>query len=712
MSYTEQNQKWCMNAKWRAARWESLKYTFGDGTIVRYVDEPALSDMEGLCAWLLDPACCAAGKLAVNGKVVDGAYVPVAAWWEDVTIRGQQRTRLYHECMPAASVTAGTAYVTENNCTWKVTVTPYFRQAAVAVPTPGTSGVTYRVMQDRVDPRTGLWMFVLEKREQMTTTTGVVTAADDIFKTVWEQTFYGVRTGNTDHTGAAIAALWTPGNPTPGTLYETVDVQKNDNCTTNVSQRKTVEKEVALAGHGIEKDQFQTVETTDSVSATALGDAPAADAGLITGHSEDKTSTGLYKRRKKTEQEQDVAAAAVTQTKDQFSSETETEDVAASALGAVPEPDAGLVTTHKNVKTRGKKYRRTKREVQELDVADAVKRVTKDQFNTVTETEDVAAAALGAAPAPSAGLVTTHKDSKTPGKKFRRNKREIQEIAVTDAVKVVSKTPFDTVTLQRHVSQAAAAADPTNPGVRVKNEKTDGILVTQEVETRAANTGTDGAGILEKKLTTVQGLVTTVETATRNKTAALTEETAQTAGTARTAVNTLNDLGVYDVREIVETGAKWVYTYTVPDVNGAYTVTLYFNHTQAEELALVAALSATNSNSFSPDPMNRFGKYDGRIVSRPLDTTANAKWQWEVTGKTFERTEAFERGGKDYVRTWKYTFSAKRDWGISSGYAAYSGAKSGSSFEDLGGDWYHYVKVTKIEVKQAEVTLNGTYQEV
>ena len=62
-----------------------------------------------------------------------------------------------------------------------------------------------------------LWSGVIEKREQIQTTTGPVVMIDDAFKTVTEQSFYGIRTG------VSPTGIWTVGNATSGTLVEIED---------------------------------------------------------------------------------------------------------------------------------------------------------------------------------------------------------------------------------------------------------------------------------------------------------------------------------------------------------------------------------------------------------------------------------------------------------------------------------------------------------
>jgi hypothetical protein len=304
MAYTEQNRKWCLGQKWRAAKWEDLTYTFGEGALVRYVDNPPLVDMEGIVEYLL--SADGAANLTAGGKTVHGTYRTAAAWWEDVTVRGETRVRLYHECVPAAATGADTAYVTENGCMWAVTLTPYFRQAAVAVPTAGASGISYRVTQERRDPRTGLWMFVIERRDQKVTTTGVYTELDDKFKTVTGQAFYGVRTDDKDETGAAVL-LWTPGNPEAGTLIENVSVQKNENCTRDIRQRKTVDKTNVTKVVGAKVTPWGSVGTTVVANATAAASLDAGQSGSVKN---EDLANGL----KETEKTVFTPAAAVAET--------------------------------------------------------------------------------------------------------------------------------------------------------------------------------------------------------------------------------------------------------------------------------------------------------------------------------------------------------------------------------------------------------------
>lgn len=792
MAYAEQNRKWCLGQKWRAAKWEDLAYTFGEGALVRYVDNPPLADMEGIVEYLL--SADGAANMTVSGKTVHGTYRTAAAWWEDVIIRGEARVRLYHECVPAASAAADTAYVTENGCTWLVTLTPYFRQAALTAPAAGTSGISYRVMQERRDPRTGLWMFVIEKRDQKVTTTGVYTELVDAFKTVTGQAFYGVRTGDKDETGAAVP-LWTPGNPAVGTLIENVSVQKNENCTRDIRQRKTVAKAVTGAEATARQDVFEKVESaTNKNQAAGVAGIVAATDGVMTEQSFDENPDGTFQNKelKTTELTENVgvdAPAQETLARDLEGTETTLEHANQTSRAALPESDTeGTLVEVVNRKTKAGRFWQTVRtkvsalwmnrikiyrvnaiDTETVEIHDGVpsatvesdfpqpsaaadgvwqelkieerldkrKRVEKtthaltglsvtvrDKSATKTlfgsKAHDKTYAAIDQAltvndPATGTkGLIERLVMTLHEGNVWLYHKESDTENNVENAQKTVRATPFVTVTRARHASRAAASltADPTTatPGIEVTSIRTDGDLTTQEIETATPNTGVAGAGVQGERLKTIQGLLTRVEVLTRNKTSAEAEEDAQTPGTSVTVKNVTNDLGKIDVLKVTETGEKYVDTYEVPDEDGEYTVTRYYNHTAAEEQALLTALNAGKSNHAGPGQINKFRKFDGVIVSRPARRGASAHNRTAVDEGplTYTRVELVRRDGAEYARTWTYTYSVKQDWGIDSGYAAYDGAKAGSRFDLLGDDWYRYEKVTAITVSETAVTISGS----
>jgi len=288
--------QWYSQAKWEVFKRENVANVYGEDLIIRYVEMTDTSHLEDAVTYIKSLASFT--DPVVRGKPVTGTWVTRSVWYEEGRPYGKAATnRLYHAMCPQGSSTGDGLYVTEDGCTYKVTYTFFWRQAALMNPvTASTSGIEYSIKGQTKDPVTGFWNFVLEKREQFTTWTGIVTAADDIFKTVTEQTFLGVRTGDVlaFKAGATVGTLWTAGNPTAGTLIENVSVSKNDNCTTNVTQRKTVAK----AAQG-------TVERSrtafgDRQTITLLNQLTAVDAfvavanGVATVHSAKPNADGTF----------------------------------------------------------------------------------------------------------------------------------------------------------------------------------------------------------------------------------------------------------------------------------------------------------------------------------------------------------------------------------------------------------------------------------
>lgn len=213
-------------------------------------------------------------------------------------------------------------------------------------------------------------------------------------------------------------------------------------------------------------------------------------------------------------------------------------------------------------------------------------------------------------------------------------------------------------------------------------------------------------------MTTVQGLVASVSTSRRNLAAPIPEELAQTPGIARTAVNTLNDFGEYDVREIIDTGTKFKYEYQSPSKNGITYITRFFNYPLAEAVSLAASLGTLTINGASIEGPNRFGLYDGTLHRRPDyggDSGHADRQQIEETDQFYYRHELFDSDGVTYIRIFRYTYDVKVDWGVNSGYALYDGALSGSSFNLLGGDWYRFEKVTEIAVREEPFTISDAF---
>ena len=761
-------QAWCEQNTWRMQEREKWRYAYAGNKIVRYLDNPPLQDLEAVLDYLTGAYGCS--KLSLDGKPVTGSWITLRAWYELANTDGSgvQRPRVYHEIIPAADTGSDTAYVQENNCTYVVTVTPYFRQASVTAPTAGSSGITYRVVGETRDRETGLWTYQIEKREQLTTTTGVVTLEDDAFKTVYGQTFMGVRTGNLDHTGAAVA-LWPVDDSTQGTLVVEAMPSKNENCTVDITQRKVVAK--AAENVSVERyvTAFETgVTITNRNQAAAVNAAVGVADGIITRRSsrqnDDDTFDNTETLTTAVARSDAVVERYVTAFETGVTITNRNQPVAVNAAVAVAD---GIITRRSSRMTDGLRYDNTETVTTAVAQSDAVVERYVTAFETgVTITNRNQSAAVNAAVAVSDGIITRRSSRLTDAGRYdntetlttavaqsdavveryetafeigvtitNRNQtaavNELVEVAdgiitrrssrmtdgllydntetlttereVSEAVKTVRVTPFETVSRVTDRGQTAAAADPTTPGVSVTKEKSEAgrFANTTEAVTPTAN-------VDKTKLKTIQGLDTIEETLTRNEAAAPTLPATQTPGTAETVEWVKTDENQYDVRRRIETGEKFVQSFTLPDERGNITIIRYFNHTLAEEQALLAALDAGRNNSASPGAINKYAKYDGVIVSRPASGAASgsgSEFAVEETGLKQDEKRLVTVDGVRKVQTWTYTYNVKKDWGISGGWTAYSGAKQpGSFFHDLGNDWYEYKKVTGISVAETAFT--------
>lgn len=383
-------QRWCETALWRLAKREEYAYEFGPDQLVRWAAMPPVDTMEQTLAWLATASACAA--MTLEGRPVTGDWKTVWAGWQPVGSEADGATRplrLVHVCVPSDAAGTGAAYVTENNCTYRVTVTPYFRQAAVADAPAGGSGTVYRVTGERRDDLTGEWQYQIEKREQLTTTAPARIKEENAFRTVWQQGFYGVRTGDLDHNGDAVP-LWDPSAQPAGTVVELVFLQKNDNCTTDIIQTKTEAKAVSGAKVERERDLFAERESvTDRNQAAGAAEFETAENGLTARQTKDANPDGTWDNTRETSQERTVANARSRTSRSGEETVTETLHRSQTAGAALPAEEEGATDELVIEKTKGGWFdNRLVRAVARL-ISGAERRVVKDLYETVEEGVDL-----------------------------------------------------------------------------------------------------------------------------------------------------------------------------------------------------------------------------------------------------------------------------------------------------------------------------------
>ena len=97
--------------------------------------------------------------------------------------------------------------------------------------------------------------------------------------------------------------------------------------------------------------------------------------------------------------------------------------------------------------------------------------------------------------------------------------------------------------------------------------------------------------------------------------------------------------------------------------------------------------------------LNEFGKINGSIQAKSAPTDLF----FSDTG-SYEEVAFQEHFGKMWKVVTVYDYDIVKNAGVKLGRSHYSGAKSGSSFKELGNDWYMYIKVTGITVTPTDVT--------
>lgn len=623
-------QQFCESALWRTERRREFAFVWADKTLVRYVENPPLAMAEEAVAYLLGASGCA--KLTADGKAVSGTWRTAGAWLEEAKPdrSGLRVMRLYHSAVPAASTAADTAYTVGNNCTYRVTHTPYFRQLTLPVPPAGTSGVTYEIAGERRDPETGLWMCTLVRREQLTTTTGVITVDDDTYKTVYQQGWYGIRTGNKDHNGASVA-LWAVNDATAGTRVRDVFTDKNENCTINIVQQKTVYKEVAEEAVTVDKDTFAVTTVTGSVDKEKLGAPPAPTGGKSVRHKDVLDDSGLYRREKTEEQELEVDGAVTDSAADAAETVTETENRGkAEALAAPADPEGTLSRVTNTQSKAGRWTQRLRRTVAAL-WENHTRRLVRDAFGSEEETrsDGIATADLPAAPGAAEGgvwneqVLQQRKDRKWNVNAVAHTEDDVE---VVESVSEVS--PLETVSETEGVGAEALAAPEPAAGFisRAVSSLTRGKKWRRRLVQRAENAYElpfAARETVEESVTAKAGQAGAVTLA------------AAGAGTYRTASASLTAGGLlrYLIQTVVE--KVWTRTFTVSDD--------YFSKaTQERGVAETLAFDAASGTAVSANGDITPG---GLIRYAKTTDTAKAAKSWTLLDQTTSnmRGNAFER---------------------------------------------------------------------
>ena len=350
--------------------------------------------------------------VSLNNKLVslDGEWKAVAAFYR--TAQGQNwagtessKVRVYQMIAKMGEEEGDGPYTVEDGCKYKVTHKFYWNTAEEPTLPASTSGVQYQIGGLTRDRETGLFSYVIERRETVQQDIDFYDTAITTFEKLEEALHFGVKAGEVETTGEKASAA-------NGVLVER-RITKNPDCTSDIQNRRTTEKSVIGAVTTKRKTLKGTVTSVlDRNQASALEGTPKKGET----YRSEKTPGGLHNNTTesfthgaspKTLAEQD------TKTIFERTEETLTGKAALDASDKAEVADAANgVTKSKTVRETEEGFDVSERTVTEKAVAGAVVVKRGTLRGTITSTTDRnQASALDGTPK----VGETFRSEKTPG---------------------------------------------------------------------------------------------------------------------------------------------------------------------------------------------------------------------------------------------------------------------------------------------------------
>lgn len=270
--------EWCARQFWQYQKRERWSYVWHGETLVRYV-ETAPADPEfaaGLLEYLSGDAS-AAGATAYNRPAGLGeGWRAVCAWYEQGEGAVDERTRLklirvFQALQRSPDGGGDGPYAVEDGCAWKVSHTFLWKLAEPPQVPKGESGVQHSLKALTRDDETGLWNCVIERRERVRQDVPEYVRAVTQFESVAEERHLGVRKGDVDGCGREASA--------GGGRLVRRKVEKNDDCTSDVTNETVTERQVLEARRTVRRTARARIETVEDRNA----EKPIGDGGLKVG---------------------------------------------------------------------------------------------------------------------------------------------------------------------------------------------------------------------------------------------------------------------------------------------------------------------------------------------------------------------------------------------------------------------------------------------
>ena len=214
------------------------------------------------------------------------------AWYQ--TVPGEQwagteskKVRLYWVLVEAGDGTADGPYTVENGCKYLVTHSYYWDVAGEPQLPASSSGVQYSIQGFTRDRETGLFTYIVERRETVEQSIPLYESAKTIFETVSEAKYLGVKQGS-------VAGKGLPASVGNGERVER-HVEKNPDCTSDITNRKIKDKKVEQSRTVVRKDLRGTSAAVTDRNLTPVEAAAktAADQEVGETRTVEKTDTDL-----------------------------------------------------------------------------------------------------------------------------------------------------------------------------------------------------------------------------------------------------------------------------------------------------------------------------------------------------------------------------------------------------------------------------------
>ena len=262
-------------AEWHTARFGANVRFFRGDTLVRYIEIPFFDGMEDAVNWLNSEEGCE--EIFVDGKRPDIRWKPLRAWYEDSGTFNNRSWRLYHAVRNADDDAADGPYTVEDDCVYTEEHTFFWRTAEVMEVPKGSSGISYSLQGIRRDEESGLFSYVLVKRERVQVNVGPWLSHQELGETRESALLLGVREEEGSSVDDKIAAFASEHQmKTTDGDGSVVDIQKskNDDCTTDVTLVNTKEEKVAGAVTVVRETAFANETATTDRNTEPAEDTP------------------------------------------------------------------------------------------------------------------------------------------------------------------------------------------------------------------------------------------------------------------------------------------------------------------------------------------------------------------------------------------------------------------------------------------------------